>query len=91
MPITKNWAGKALVGLGAISYSLYLTHVPVGGRVVNLGRRFVNEPSGEALLSALALAVSVLFAVFFWNAIERGSINCAARLANRIAKQRAVS
>ena len=36
--------GRILLGLGAISYSLYLTHVPIGGRVVNLGRRFVDQP-----------------------------------------------
>lgn len=31
---------RVWVYLGTISYSLYLTHVPLGGRIVNLVGRF---------------------------------------------------
>lgn len=72
--------GLGLQGLGAISYSLYLTHVPVGGRVVNLGRRFVEGPWQELSLSIVALAISVAFAAMFWIAVERPAVDFARRL-----------
>lgn len=74
---------RPLLALGAISYSLYLVHVPVGGRVVNLGRRYVSGPWEEFALSVLALAVSIVFAFAFWIAIERPSIRLARKVAAR--------
>jgi len=56
--------------LGAISYSLYLLHVPIGGRVVNLGRRFIDGPFQELALSLVALAVSLVVATIFWRYVE---------------------
>lgn len=61
--------------LGAISYSLYLVHVPVGGRVVNLLERYT--PDGAVFdfaVSALALTLSIIFAAVFWRFCERPSI-----------------
>ena len=71
---------KLAVWLGAISYSLYLVHVPVGGRVVNLGRRYVESQLGELFLSMLALGVSLFAAYAFYLMIERPSQRLAARL-----------
>jgi peptidoglycan/LPS O-acetylase OafA/YrhL len=80
----KDWAlpsvlSKILLGLGAISYSLYLTHVLIGGRVVNMGRRFVNTSSEEVLLSVAALVMSLLFAWLFWRMVEAPSIRASRR------------
>jgi len=66
--------------LGAISFSLYLIHVPVGGRVVNLGRRFVETELGELLLSAVALLVCLVTAYLFYIVFERPSQRLAAKL-----------
>lgn len=68
---------KMLLWLGSISYSLYLVHVPVGGRVVNLGKRYVESQAGEALLSIIALFVSLAFAYIFYLTIEKPSQNWA--------------
>jgi peptidoglycan/LPS O-acetylase OafA/YrhL len=36
---------SALLWLGGISYSLYITHVPIGGRIINLAKHFeLSEP-----------------------------------------------
>ena len=70
---------RAALGLGTISYSLYLVHVPVGGRVVNLGLRFVDGPWQQLALSLVALAVSLAFATLFWRLIERPAIVIAKR------------
>ena len=37
-------AGRVLGGLGTISFSLYLLHVPVGGKIVNIGQRWLAGP-----------------------------------------------
>jgi peptidoglycan/LPS O-acetylase OafA/YrhL len=77
-------APKILTGLGAISYSLYLTHVPVGGRVVNLGRRLGLEGGlSELSLSLLGLAVSLLFAWVFYKLFEVPATALAHRLSLR--------
>ncbi|MES2922355.1 MAG: acyltransferase [Verrucomicrobiota bacterium] len=62
---------RILVGLGTISYSLYLIHVPLGGRIVNLGSRWVPEGPGRFLLSMVAMIGSIAAAWLFWRWVER--------------------
>jgi peptidoglycan/LPS O-acetylase OafA/YrhL len=69
--------------LGAISYSLYLLHVPIGGRVVNIGRRFVDGPVHEFFLSLVALAVSLLVATIFWKYVEEPAKRASKRVVLR--------
>jgi peptidoglycan/LPS O-acetylase OafA/YrhL len=57
--------------LGSISYSLYLLHVPIGGRVVNLGRRFCDSSSCEFPLSVLALLICLVSATIYSRLVER--------------------
>jgi peptidoglycan/LPS O-acetylase OafA/YrhL len=83
VPDIGGWIGATLAGLGTISYSLYLVHVPIGGKVINLGERFVEGAVPELLLSGIALTISILPAVLFCWAIERPAI----KLARRIHKQ----
>lgn len=67
--------GRALIWFGTISYSLYLVHVPIGGRVVNLGRRFVSAHwLDELLLSLAGVAVSLIAAAVFYRLVEQPSI-----------------
>lgn len=69
-----------LTWLGSISYSLYLIHVPVGGRVVNLGSRFGSGLLYEAALSLTALLVSILFAWGFSIAFEKAAMRLSQRI-----------
>lgn len=71
---------KLAIWLGTISFSLYLVHVPIGGRVVNLGKRYVESQAGEVLLSLAALLVSLVAAYLFYLMIEKPSQGLAARL-----------
>ena len=66
-----------LVMLGEISYSLYLTHVPIGGRVVNLLARF-DVPLWRA--GGSAAAISIAAAALFYAAVER-PLNASSRRA----------
>jgi peptidoglycan/LPS O-acetylase OafA/YrhL len=66
--IGRSPVGAALIALGTMSYSLYLVHVPTGGRVVNLLRRF-DLP---ALLPAIAaLPITLGVAWVFYRVVER--------------------
>jgi peptidoglycan/LPS O-acetylase OafA/YrhL len=64
-----NW--KALGFMGSISYSLYLMHVPIGGRVVNLARRLGSGTLFEFSISLVALVVCIATAALYWYWLER--------------------
>ena len=64
-------AHGVLIWLASISYSLYLTHVLFGGRIVNLGKRFAQGAPAELALSLFALACCIVFAAGFRWMVER--------------------
>ena len=66
-----SFGPKLLLWLGGISYSLFLIHVPIGGRVVNLFSRFTLSGSQQLLVCLLSL--SLLAAWVFCVLIERPS------------------
>jgi peptidoglycan/LPS O-acetylase OafA/YrhL len=74
-------AASLAAGLGTISYSLYLVHVPIGGRIVNLGRRFADTPLEALTVSVLALIVSLVAAWAMWRLVERPAIAASRRFA----------
>jgi peptidoglycan/LPS O-acetylase OafA/YrhL len=87
----KGSVGNALLGCGTISYSLYLVHVPIGGRIVNIGRRFVDGHFQELLLSLFALVVAVGFAAVFYVIVEKPFVRWSRHLsASRTAVKSAV-
>lgn len=67
---------RALMATGAISYSLYLTHVPVGTRIFNLGQRLTGL---DGLLwlpyFCLSLLASGLIGLIFFRLCERPWMN----------------
>lgn len=65
-------AGRGLMAVGIISYSLYLVHAPLVSRGINLGMRWV--PASSPVFAVLWLAVmvmAVLFAALFYRVIEQ--------------------
>lgn len=56
--------------LGTISYSVYLLHSPVGGRVINLATRLPDNLYIKVIALALALAVSIGSAYLMWRFVE---------------------
>ena len=64
---------------GAVSYSLYLTHVLIGGRTVNLLKRIGDGPVFDVLVMIVAAAISIAFAAGFAYVVERPSINLSRR------------
>lgn len=64
-----------------ISFSLYLTHTTIGGKIINLGLRFVHSTGERSLLFITALCVSILFAYLFYQMIEKPFILMGKRIA----------
>lgn len=66
--------------ISVISFSLYLIHVPIGGRVVNLLRRFGDGEFYFLMTSLSGLLVSLCAAHLSWWMIERPALRWAARV-----------
>jgi peptidoglycan/LPS O-acetylase OafA/YrhL len=64
---------RPIAFVGTISYSLYLIHVPIGGRIINLARRLPATKEYQYSAIAAALVISVAFAWLFWWLVERPS------------------
>jgi peptidoglycan/LPS O-acetylase OafA/YrhL len=71
---------RPLLFLGEISYSLYLVHVPIAGRVINGGLRLGLGPAGWVLLTLAAFATAVTAAYGFHRLVERPAREWAARI-----------
>ena len=74
---------RPMVGIGAVSYSLYLIHAPLGGRVVNLGARYAEGAVAELAVVILAMLVSLGAAFVLHALVERPSLRLAAQLKAR--------
>jgi peptidoglycan/LPS O-acetylase OafA/YrhL len=66
--------------LAMISYSLYLIHVPVGGRVINWSLRFVKTDMERYWIIVLALAVCIITAYLFYILIEKWTTNISKKI-----------
>jgi peptidoglycan/LPS O-acetylase OafA/YrhL len=73
----------ALLFFGHISYSLYLLHVPIGGRVINLSQRFVHTLPEKVAVLAAALATTIGAAWLLYNYVERPAQQWSSRIRYR--------
>lgn len=75
-----RYSNPALLFLGSISFSLYLIHVPTGGRVVNLGSRFFTSELGQVFVVIMVLIVSLVSAWLLYRLVEKPAQQWAARI-----------
>lgn len=69
-----------ITALGAISYSLYLTHGVFGRGFITVAKAFHPSPLASALVLILATAFSILCAFAFYRLVELPSIQLASKL-----------
>jgi peptidoglycan/LPS O-acetylase OafA/YrhL len=79
-PVIKN---RWILGLGTVSYSLYLVHVAIGGRVINFSEHFALSFPEKLFATTAALVASLVAAVVFYHYIERPSHEASRRWIKR--------
>ena len=62
---------KQLAWLGHISYSLYLLHIPIGGRIINISEVLIKNQNLRVVMVFVALAVTLICAHFFYKLVEK--------------------
>ncbi len=72
-----------LTWLGLMSYSLYLVHVPIGGKVVNLGARYAHGLYSEITVLFLACLASLFVAYLLYWAVELPSQRLSSKISYR--------
>jgi peptidoglycan/LPS O-acetylase OafA/YrhL len=80
VPMPVHSAMRVFVLLGGISYSIYLLHTTIGGRVVNLGSRISGGLARELCVLAAAVGITVAAAVGFNRLVERPAQRLSARI-----------
>lgn len=66
--------------LGVISYSLYLIHIPVGGRIINLTENFTKNIYLKEGMFFFAFSFCILASYFFYTMVEKRFKNLAASI-----------
>lgn len=61
---------RPLAWLGTISYSLYLIHVPVGGRILGLGLAHVHGGAARVAVLAVTMLLTIVAAALFYRFVE---------------------
>jgi len=69
-----NSSNKISLFFGSISYSLYLIHIPIGGRITSIGNHFFHSVQMSYVLLTAALATSIFCAWIFYRLVELPSV-----------------
>lgn len=62
---------RPLAWLGKISYSLYLLHIPIGGRIINISETLVKNQDMRVAIVFLSLAVCIFCSWLFYSWVEK--------------------
>lgn len=74
---------RPLILLGEVSYSFYLTHMAIGGRVLNAGARYADGAASRFVLVAAALVASLAVAWVLYKLVEVPSARWSGRVKYR--------
>lgn len=66
--------------LGSISYSLYLLHVPIGQRMINISKSFINSQFLLLLFVVFIILLMLLISYFYFLMIEKPSQTLSKRI-----------
>ncbi len=76
-------SAPALVGLGLLSYCIYLFHMLVGGAVIEALQALISDEPGwlQPVFLACGLAATIVFSALVYRLVERPSIALSKRFA----------
>lgn len=69
-----SFSNKYLLFLGTISYSIYLIHVPIGGRIINFSMNFVKSNDARSFVVFFTIVVVIIVSYLFYRLIEKPAI-----------------
>jgi peptidoglycan/LPS O-acetylase OafA/YrhL len=75
-----NIRSKALIWLGSISYSLYLFHYLIGGRILGIGLRLAHSVFQQYIVQVCALLACLGFAYLMCRLVEEPAKRFASRI-----------
>lgn len=78
-----HYSNKYLLFIGTISYSIYLIHVPIGGRIINLSMNFIKSNEGKSMVLLVAMIIVILISYVFYRVIEKPSIKLSRTIRHR--------
>jgi peptidoglycan/LPS O-acetylase OafA/YrhL len=76
----KGPISRVLGFFGAISYSLYLTHAPIGCAIINLSSHFEPSFSGKLGVLALAWTATIVASYLMYRFIEKPALQLASQI-----------
>lgn len=79
----ENYLSKILVGLGAVSYSLYITHWELGRAAITVSRKFPFIGDSEVFRVLLGLLCSVFSAYLLYFCIEKPGLKFSSKIKYR--------
>ena len=78
------WGNRPVQYLGRISYSIYLTHIPITVNLLHVGERFVGRRQMTSVCCLVATSVAGIgVAHAYYLAVERPSMRLAKRMKSR--------
>lgn len=78
-----DYQHKVIDFFSRISYSLYLIHVPIGGKIINLGLRYVHTDIQKYALVVFALIICITSAHIFYLIVEKPFMNFSKKIIYR--------
>lgn len=78
-----DYQHKVIDFLSRISYSLYLIHVPIGGKIINLGIRYMHTDMQKYALVVFALTICLISAHIFYLIVEKPFMNFSKKIMYR--------
>lgn len=76
-----NYTNSVFAFLGKISFSLYLLHVPIGGRILNFSGRFVTTEIAIWVSLFFALSITLIASYLFYRWVETPALLISKRIA----------
>jgi len=71
---------RVLAFFGAISYSLYLTHAPIGCTIINLSNHFAPTFGGKLGILALAWTATIVASYLMYRFAEKPALKLASQI-----------
>lgn len=68
-----KYVPKPLSWLGKISYSLYLLHIPIGGRIINISQVLIKDQNMRVVMVFVALIICLICSHIFYKLVEKPS------------------